>query len=173
MNPRKPRCVRSFTIRTRSCARTEIGETPASHAQHSRWSENTSSISLRIHRNVHLLFMLPRNISTVAARSGAPMCSRGTDMSADTCSNGRRGDFSTTTHTRDGGALSVPVSDFQATCPDCGRAMTRDTRNVRHLSCTFCGKQQHIDVLGPTATARQADALHDRGLDRLLNAIGG
>lgn len=51
--------------------------------------------------------------------------------------------------------------------------MTRDTRNIRHLSCTSCGNQQHIDVLGPKATAHQADALHDRGLDRLLNAIGG
>jgi hypothetical protein len=51
--------------------------------------------------------------------------------------------------------------------------MTRDTRNARHLSCAFCGYQQHLDVLGPTAAARQVDALHDRGLERLLNAIGG
>lgn len=94
-------------------------------------------------------------------------------MTADTCGNERRGDFFTTNHTRNGSTLGVPVSDFQATCPDCGRAMTRDTRNVRHLSCASCGNQQHLDVLGPTAAARQTDALHDRGLDRLLNALGG
>ena len=51
--------------------------------------------------------------------------------------------------------------------------MMRDTRNVRHLSCTSCGNEQQLDVLRPTAAARQAETLHDRGLDRLLNAIGG
>jgi hypothetical protein len=51
--------------------------------------------------------------------------------------------------------------------------MVRDTRNLRHLLCTSCGNEQHLDVLGPTAAARQTAALHDRGLDRILNAIGG
>lgn len=92
-------------------------------------------------------------------------------MTADACGNGRRNDGHTFTSAPNGSEQRPVVRDFQATCPNCGRQMTRDNRNERHLTCSSCGNHQHIDVLGPTASARQADALHDRGLDRLLNTI--
>lgn len=77
MNIRKPRCVRSVTIRTRSSVRARTGETSPWHAQHSRSRENTSSISLRIHRNVHPLFILQRNIFAVAAMICGPTLFKG------------------------------------------------------------------------------------------------
>ena len=63
--------------------------------------------------------------------------------------------------------------DASATCPDCGGPMRYDTRDPRRLDCPRCGSGQTIDVLRPTAAARQREFLHDRGTDRLRAAIRG
>jgi len=49
--------------------------------------------------------------------------------------------------------------------------MRGDARDIRRFLCPACDNEQHIDVLGPTAAARQREHLHGRGVERLRRAI--
>ncbi len=58
-------------------------------------------------------------------------------------------------------------------CPDCGSLLrSRGGQQATELVCGACGEVQRIEALTPEAAERQKRNLHDRGIDRLRNAVG-